>query len=344
MIQRRRFLASSTAAVAGGVMLAPSRSSGLGPLELRPSSPIGLAAPSQQLPHRAALRPARPEGVRILQLTDIHFFCDRDTLGAHADERTVDDFRKLIDLHAPDLLAITGDLWQDNPDHRGAEFFAWSLERISGLGIPWLFTWGNHDELDDYAAAQVALTEAKGSLYRGGHSGGNYEIALTDGDGESARVLWRLVCLNTTNQGVQRAQEEWLAARAAGSGGTETETTGGFCFLHIPLMEYHALWNAGQCKGIHLEDVCTYGEDGSAFAHLQKLGGIKACFCGHDHVNDYSGSRDGIEMVYGRASGHAGYGGDKLRKGAKLITLDTTTGAYQWKTVFADGTDWHPKA
>ena len=335
-MHRRNFIASSTAAVSG-TFFSQSRSQALGPLELRPAVPIGLAAPTISLPGTARFKTANPEAVKILQFTDVHFFCDRAEHGINADDRTVDDFKRLIDLHTPDLLAVTGDLWQDNPDHRGAEFFAWGLDKITSLGVPWLFTWGNHDELDDYASAQVALTEAKGSLYRGGHSGGNYEVVLTDADD---RAVWQLVCLNTTNQGVQREQEEWLAARASD---VKRPKTGAFCFLHIPVMEYHELWKEGVCKGVHLEDVCTYGEDGSAFSHLERLGGIKACFCGHDHVNDYSGTQDGIELVYGRASGHAGYGGDKVRKGAKLITLNAAEGNYSWKTVFADGTTWTPQ-
>jgi len=46
--------------------------------------------------------------------------------------------------------------------------------------------------------------------------------------------------------------------------------------------------------------------------------------------------------VYGRATGHAGYGGDKLRKGAKPIELDLRAGQYQQVTVFADGSRWRP--
>ncbi|MGK0188546.1 MAG: hypothetical protein ACI9R3_004357 [Verrucomicrobiales bacterium] len=333
---RRQFLKVSTSAAAGSALLTPASVSALGPLDLRPAKPIGLAAPDKVLPATASLKVARPESVRILQFTDVHFHCDRDTLGEKADMQTLEDFKRLVDLHRPDLLAFTGDLWHDNPDHRGAEFSAWAVEKVVSLGIPWLFTWGNHDELDDYAAAQISLTESKGSLYRGGNTGGNYEVSLEDKDGTT---LWQMVCLNTTNQGVQDAQEKWMTERATDQ---KRPATDAFCFLHIPLMDYHRLWNAGECKGLHGEEVCTYGEDGSAFAKLKRLGGIRACFCGHDHVNDYSGKRDGTELVYGRASGHAGYGGDEVRKGGKLITLNALERTYQWKSVFADGSSWVP--
>ena len=49
-----------------------------------------------------------------------------------------------------------------------------AVGQIEKLGVPWLFTWGNHDRLTDYAHGQTFLAEAKHSLYRGGHSEGNY--------------------------------------------------------------------------------------------------------------------------------------------------------------------------
>lgn len=147
-----------------------------------------------------------------------------------------------------------------------------------------------------------------------------------------------LLCLNTTTQGVQAAQEKWLASQ-------KPSTSPVLCFLHIPLLEYDTVWQRKLAKGVLKEPVCTYGEDGSAIKQLKQFGDVKACFCGHDHVNDYGGTWDGIEMVYGRATGHAGYGGNKLKKGGKLITANLTEsgkGSYSWKTVFADGSDWSP--
>jgi hypothetical protein len=50
-------------------------------------------------------------------------------------------------------------------------------------------------------------------------------------------------------------------------------------------------------------------------------------------------------MVYGRATGHAGYGGDQLKKGGKLITANLTNPKNPtsvWKSVFADGSEWSP--
>jgi hypothetical protein len=52
---------------------------------------------------------------------------------------------------------------------------------------------------------------------------------------------------------------------------------------------------------------------------------------------------EGIELVYGRATGYAGYGGEVVRKGGKLITINAQSGSYAWETLFADGTTWRPE-
>lgn len=330
-MNRRHFLSTS---VAAGAFSSTSHAHA-GPQDLRPPMSMGLAKAKKELPRSAKLKLAG-DHVRILQFTDIHFFCNRKEFGEKADLKSVEDMKRMIEGTDPHLLAITGDLWSDNPGGQGQEFFEYSLEKIESLGIPWLFNWGNHDQLDDYASAQTTLTEAKNSLYRGGQDGGNYRLSITDAED---RERWELLCLNTTTQGVQVAQENWLREQ-------KPATSPVLCFLHIPLLQYDTLVQKKLAKGVFKEPVCTYGEDGSAMAALKKFGDVKACFCGHDHVNDFGGSWGGIEMVYGRATGHAGYGGDKVKKGGKLITANLTDPqrpSHAWKTVFADGSDWSPE-
>ena len=330
-MNRRHFLSASAAA---SVSISSSEARN-GPKDLRRAMFMGLSKAKKDLPRTAKLQ-VTGDHLRILQFTDIHFFCDRKRYGEKADLKSVEDMKRMVENTDPHLIAITGDLWSDNPRGQGQKFFEYSLEKITSLGKPWLFNWGNHDQLDDYAAAQITLTEAKHSLYRGGHDGGNYRISITN---SKDRQLIELLCLNTTNQGVQAAQEKWLAKQ-------KPSPSPVLCFLHIPLLQYDTVWQKKLAKGIFKEAVCTYGEDGSALAQLKKFGDVRACFCGHDHVNDYGGTWSGIEMVYGRATGHAGYGADKVKKGGKLITVDLTdpnNTTYSWKTVFADGSDWSPR-
>ena len=309
----------------------------LSPTDLRPAKPIGQAVPSRPVTkdNVAHCRVANPQAVKILQCTDLHLHCNRPRFGVKADQRTREDIKRLVDQHQPDLIAFTGDVWHDPTAGKDEDIFVDALSLMTEMDTPWLFNWGNHDLLANYGPAQVALTEAPKSLYRGGYEGGNYRTLLQDTTGKD---LHELICLNTTTQGIQEAQEAWLESVAA----QPDRSSRALCFLHIPVQQYIDVWKAGSAKGVKNESVCTCGEDGSAFPLLKKLG-ITACFCGHDHINDYTGTHDGIAMVYGRATGHAGYGGDKVRKGGKLITLDTTTGHHSWETVFANGKRWTPR-
>lgn len=71
---------------------------------------------------------------------------------------------------------------------------------------------------------------------------------------------------------------------------------------------------------------------------------MRACFVGHSHKNDYYFEEDGIVFAFGRATGYGGYGGEALEKGATLLVLGPQPGAFQFQTVFADGSTWSPAA
>lgn len=288
---------------------------------------------------RSSVAVADPANIRILQFTDIHFFNGRANRGPARDEKTVEELHALVAVTEPDVIVVTGDLWHDNPDGRGAEFQAFAIAQLEQLGVPWAFTWGNHDMLDDYVAGHDALRGAERSLYRGGPGGGNYTVDLVDGQGTP---VWEFICLNTTNVGIQPPQEAWIDALHDARTAAGVTPPPAFCMLHIPVLQYQYIWEEEIAAGFQFEAVCSWGEAGSGIWHLNRLGNVKALFCGHDHVNDYGGHLRGIELVYGRATGHAGYGGGSVRKGAKLIKADATTGAYTWESVFADGIRWRP--
>lgn len=137
-------------------------------------------------------------------------------------------------------------------------------------------------------------------------------------------------------------QLEWLRSSRAKLAKTASPAVTALAFFHIPLLEQATLHRPGTTPGVRLEEVCHEREDGQAAPALAGDDHLRACFCGHDHVNDYAVRTHNLDLVYGRATGHAGYGGDKVRKGAKLIELDLPTGAYRQVTVFADGSRWRP--
>lgn len=322
-LTRRGFLQTAAALSAAGLGAGISAAQDVG------------ATPWDAAPEAVARHAAKdPSNIRLLQLTDIHFFCLSPR--PRQDERTIEALPRLIDATEPDLLLVTGDLWHDNPDGRGGEYMAFAVEQLGRLGVPWLFTWGNHDLLDDYRAGHEHLTNAPNSLYRGGASGGNYVVEITDSSGNPA---WDLVCLNSNDQGLGAAQHAWLdglRARQAAQPGAKNA----FALFHIPLRQMDDLWQEKQASGVKFESVAYRQEDRSTFAYLRDLRTVRACFCGHDHINDYSCRLEGMDLVYGRATGYAGYGLGRVPKGAKLITANAGTGEYAWESVTPDGARW----
>ncbi len=283
----------------------------------------------------ARLTIGHPRRFRILQLTDLHFFSHEREVQDAFNARAVENMRRLVKLAKPDLVMITGDVWSENPGGEGEARMRYAIGQFEALGVPWAFTWGNHDLVSDVAVAHDALTMAKRSLYCGGNSDGNYAINIED---TGHKRVWQIVCLNTHRDGLQHAQQQWLQELVK----ADSAPVPRFAFFHIPLKQYDDIWKNGTALGMKGEDVCMEKEDGSSLAVL-KAAGVRACFCGHDHQNDYSGVADGVELVYGRVSRAGGYGADIFPKGGKLITVNCRTSRYEWVSITPDGKRWHPK-
>lgn len=326
-IDRRQFLAGTAAATMGTVLASPAAAEDEAPLI---SGAISTTYPDQ----RAVLAVSDPARIRMLQLTDIHFFCNKEEPAR--DKQTLEDIPRLIEKTHPDLLLISGDLWHDNPDGQGRAYMEFALEHLGRWGIPWLFTWGNHDRLDDYVAGHDALHEARHSLYRGGASGGNYVVSLQDKNGAD---LWDIICMNSMGDGLLQIQRDWLQALPKQEFRPRAENA--FCVVHIPVKQYTDIWAQPDTGGVFLEEVCSWQEDGTTLPLIDKLGTVRAYFCGHDHVNDYRGTWGGVELNYGRATGHGGYGGDKVPKGAKIITVNAQSGKHTSESILPDGTTWN---
>jgi 3',5'-cyclic AMP phosphodiesterase CpdA len=274
---------------------------------------------------------------KILQVTDLHFhLVAKEVFG---EPQKVESIKSMVDIFKPDMIANTGDFWASNAGGMGADMCKWSCKEFAKFKTPWAFAWGNHDEANDYDRAHAILTKAPHSLYRGGAADGNYRIEVRAPGG--AALLWNLIFLNNSRGGFKQEQIDWFNAEA---GRIRTQTPApppALLFFHIPLPQYDDAAAAGIAAGVKFEKVCH--EDGSreAFGAFRDAGFVRAMFCGHDHVNDYHATVDGIRMQYGRALG--GYGEDKVRKGGTLITVDTDAGTFETISVFPDGKTWKPE-
>ncbi len=287
-------------------------------------------------PGVAQLRIPHPRRFRILQLTDLHLFAGKLGLHEAGNKRTLETVRNLVRRVHPNLLMVTGDLWPENRDRMAQPRMRYAIREIDALGVPWAYTWGNHDQLTNFKEGHDHFTKAKNSLYRGADSDGNYVINLLSW--WQGRRVGQIICLNTHREGVQKEQQEWLRNLAK----TDPGPVMRLAFFHIPLKQYNDVWDSGEAIGIIGENPASEKEDGSTLPLLKSMG-VKACFCGHDHTNDYSGEFDGVDLVYGRATGAGGYGGSVVPKGGKLITVNCIKEWQTWISLTADGQRWRPK-
>lgn len=342
MLSRREFV-RATPLMLGSLMSAPSQLSAgaapeppeIGRSRRKPRAGDGIAA----------LDLGTRKGLRVLQITDNHFFCGvKHGLEITGDDRATErDWQAFVSRFKPDLIVSSGDLWHDNPDGRGQATLEHVLPKLEQLGVPWAFCWGNHDQLDDFQKGHDLLEAGRNSLYRGGATHGDYRIDLqTAGDGGAKRIAGRIFLMNSNQLGLTSWQLAWLRRTQAELKASGEPMPPALAFFHIPVLEQKSLYLPKVTAGLCNEEVCNEKETGQAVPVLAESRSIRACFCGHDHTNDYTVRSRDVDLVYGRATGYAGYGGEKVRKGAKLIELDFVTGAYTQTTVFADGTTWKP--
>lgn len=273
--------------------------------------------------------------IRALQLTDLHFFC-KPTLGL--DAKTMEYLPRLVEQAKPDLLMVTGDLWHDNQKGTGREYMEFAVDKIAALGVPWLFEWGNHDQLDDYAAGHDFLAGAKHALYAGGSTGGNYRVEVTDADGTPR---FEFVCVNSSLEGCDEHTVAYLDGLAAERGDAARVPAMGV--VHIPLRQYFEAWRKGNATGVCLDSVSYQRERGRTLPAWKTACDLRACIAGHDHCNNYGGTIDDVALFYGQSTGASGYGLETVPKGAKLYTINAETGQLVTEVHFPDGAVWQPE-
>ena len=247
---------------------------------------------------------------RIVQFTDLHLIT---TETPQLFRQTLDLIRRVTNATKPDLIAITGDLtWGETMDDRDAMDAL--CETMAELCVPWAPVLGNHDG-DKYGRDTFAsfLLDRPYCLFELGDERaegyGNYVVTVGD--------EWALFFMDSHTGDFYPGQLDWYRRISAELPKGHSE----LAFFHVPIPEYREVWDSEPCKGFKMESICdTTYNDGlfSAFAHAGHMRGV---FVGHDHVNDFEGTLDGIRLVYGRVSGYQGYAMEGFPFGARIIDV-----------------------
>lgn len=300
---------------------------------------------------------AQDEDFKILHLTDIHL--GGSLFSYRQDHKVLKACYALIEYTHPDLVIVTGDLSfplgimsmsfnNSAPVYQFAAF-------MRNLGIPWAFTYGNHDTESLASLNQTELDEVCRSLsfktsgtllypyVQPDVTGRNNQmIEIRNPDGTLNTGLFLIDSNAYTGEGINvydyihDDQVEWYASGVEQMNAEAGHTVNSLVFFHIPLQQYrtaYELYKAGS-------DEVTYffGENGekmidkvgcsdypsSLFDRALELGSTSGFFCGHDHYNNMSLEYKGIRLTYGMSIDYLvmpGIENDTTQRGAELITL-----------------------
>jgi hypothetical protein len=276
----------------------------------------------------------------VLWGTDFHLrrgpFANRD--------KVYDLLEKAFRETDPDLTVITGDLLFSFDGKAMLGEFASFMEENNRY---WAYSFGNHDGEYTYSRTELAsILEAyphalfsRGEDWVLGES--NYTISLAD-KGKPVQTLVfldshdeRIYGNGTGPDYIYPSQIAWYRWVSEGLGPVPLYT-----FFHIPLPEYKLLWDSGKGVGIQRDAIInTPWENSGLFQAMVDDGDTVATFCGHDHLNDFSGLWEGITLVTGRSASYGSYGARDFSKGVKTITLYRDQSPFSMHTYTVE--DWN---
>lgn len=294
---------------------------------------------------------------KILHLTDIHL--GGSLYSYLKDMKALQACYAEIEYTRPDLVIVTGDLTfpmgimslslnNSAPVEQFAAF-------MRNTGIPWAFTYGNHDTESLATTSKQDLNELYMSLsYK--TSGNllypytqpditgrnNQLIEVHNNDGSLRQALFLIDSNAYTGEGVNTYdyihddQVEWYAEEVERLNTQEGHTVGSMVFFHIPLQQYrtaYELYEQGSDEVTYffgengekmIDKVCCSDYPSSLFDRMLELGSTDAVFCGHDHYNNMSLEYKGIRLTYGMSIDYLAMPGiedDTAQRGAELITI-----------------------
>jgi len=256
------------------------------------------------------------DSLKILQLTDLHLKNRMDP----EDFLTRAAIVALVDSDDFDLVVITGDMALG--PYAPAQFGR-LVELMESLGVPWTFSFGNHEtDEHDY---QDYLSYVNDTEYLA------YQVGPDLGDG--ACGVFRIVFTKETipfytlylldshpedeegrHSHISVEQVAWYEEHVA------QDATHSIVFTHIPLIQFE---DPIDYIGVFEEDkVYSQDQETGLFAAMVEQGKTVAFFAGHDHLNDFQFDRDGVLLAYGRVTGYNDYG--DLEKGGRIIEIDAS--------------------
>ena len=280
----------------------------------------------------------------ILQLTDTHI-SDKDDQETQFNfiKKVVNDAdKKAEELHGAghkvDMIVVTGDLFTFASTGTMKRYF----DLLNSFDKYWTVTFGNHDEqvyfsidymtgyLNDLAAKENSKCLFKDIQDDDVTGNCNHYVNLM----KDNKVFEQLIMMDSNRyhygfdcngyDWFKQDQIDWYKA-AIKTAKDNNASSRSLMFYHIPLPEVNDAYNeakeAGTLDGVKREDSCPPKFNSGFFTEIKNGQHTDAMFFGHDHINDFYCTYQGVIFSYGLKTDNRIYADDDLL-GGQLITID----------------------
>lgn len=92
----------------------------------------------------------------------------------------------------------------------------------------------------------------------------------------------------------------------------------GLAYFHIPLPEFKC-FDSSNFTGVKQESISSPSVNSGFFTTMVAAGDVRAAFIGHDHVNDFCGELNGIQLCYAGGFGYHAYGKAGWSRRARVV-------------------------
>ncbi len=275
---------------------------------------------------------------RILQLTDLHL----------GDKCNVDLQLKFTDLTvneaSADMIIVTGDLFTFASKTTALKLF----DYLDSKEVPWTVTFGNHDEqcyfsvdwltdtLNNYGSYCVFKDIQNDDV----HGNANFAINLT----KDGSVFEQIIVMDSNRyyfgsyfgyDFFKPDQIEWyqrlMEYNKTQNGGSPIKST---MWYHIPLPEIDDAYEYGVANdcieyGEKREKTCPPEYNSGFFEVIKQEASTRAMFFGHDHINDFRVTYQGVTFCYGIKGNDQVYYDDDMMGGQVISIHDDHSLTYQ---------------
>lgn len=217
---------------------------------------------------------------RIVQFTDIHW-----QNGEPVDQKSAVLMKNIVQSEVPDLVVLTGDILSGGGCDDAAVSMRQIVKIMENCGVAWTVVFGNHDDEGTASRHDLMSVMQEGdlSVVEPGPADvpgvGNFVLTIQHCNDNSPAALLYFVDSGSyamTDIGgydwIKREQIEWFLSESVKHNVLRENPLPALAFFHIPLPEYHEVWDFHTCYGAKYEDICAPRVNTGFLLRYTKLG------------------------------------------------------------------------